>query len=147
MRNTGLPNGVAGRRNLEKFVARMSADNQIDYIEFQAADLAATRNFFEQLFGWNFTDYGPDYTSFEDGRIAGGFSRGAKRSTIESGGVLVVFYHPRLEEVRQRVIDLGGRVTADIFSFPGGRRFHFTEPSGNECAIWSEDPGASEEKS
>jgi predicted enzyme related to lactoylglutathione lyase len=86
----------------------MNADNQIDYIEFQAADLGATRTFFEQLFGWKFTDYGPDYTSFEDGRIAGGFSRAAKRSTIESGGVLVVFYHPRLEEVRQRVIDLGG---------------------------------------
>ena len=107
----------------------MSADNQIDYIEFQAADLAATRTFFEQLFGWKFTDYGPDYTSFEDGRIAGGFSRAAKCSTIESGGVL------------------GGRVTADIFSFPGGRRFHFVEPSGNECAIWSEDPSVAEEKS
>jgi len=56
--------------------------------------------------------------------------------------VLVVFYHPRLEEVQQRVIDLSGKITADIFSFPGGRRFYFTEPSGNECAIWSEDPGA-----
>ena len=120
----------------------MSADNQIDYVEFQAADLVATRTFLEQLFEWKFTDYGPDYTSFEDGRIAGGFSRGAKRSTIEAGGVLVVFYHPRLEEVRQRVIDLGGRVTADIFSFPGGRRFHFAEPSGNECAIWSEESRA-----
>ncbi len=117
----------------------MGADNQIDYIEFQAKDLAATRSFFEQLFGWKFTDYGPDYTSFEDGRIAGGFARADQRSTIESGGVLVVFYHPRLEEVRQRVIELGGRITADIFSFPGGRRFHFTEPSGNECAIWSEE--------
>ena len=120
----------------------MGAENQIDYIEFQAADLTATRAFFEQLFGWKFTDYGPDYTSFEDGRIAGGFARADRRSTIESGGVLVVFYHPRLEEVRQRVIDLGGRITADIYSFPGGHRFHFTEPSGNECAIWSEDPGA-----
>ncbi len=86
----------------------MSADNQIDYLEFQAADLAATRLFFEQLFGWKFTDYGPDYTSFEDGRIAGGFARAEAHSTIASGGVLVVFYHPRLEEVRQRVLDLGG---------------------------------------
>jgi uncharacterized protein len=120
----------------------MSADNQIDYIEFQAADLGATRTFFEQLFAWKFTDYGPDYTSFQDGRIAGGFSRAAKHSTIESGGVLVVFYHPRLEEVRQRVIDLGGRITADIFAFPGGRRFHFAEPSGNECAVWSEAAAA-----
>jgi predicted enzyme related to lactoylglutathione lyase len=117
----------------------MSAANQIDYIEFQAADVAATKKFFEQLFAWKFTDYGPDYTSFEDGRIAGGFARAQKRSTIEPGGALVVFYHPNLEQVRQRVIDLNGKVTRDIFSFPGGRRFHFTEPSGNECAIWSEE--------
>jgi predicted enzyme related to lactoylglutathione lyase len=121
----------------------MGSDNQIDYIEFQATDPRATRNFFEQLFGWKFADYGPDYTSFDDGRIAGGFARAEKRSTIASGGVLVVFYHPRLEDVRQKVIDLGGRITADIFSFPGGRRFHFTEPSGNECAIWSEEAATS----
>jgi predicted enzyme related to lactoylglutathione lyase len=114
------------------------AANKIDYIEFQAADIAATKKFFEQLFGWKFTDYGPDYTSFEDGRIAGGLVRANKRSTIDSGGVLVVFYHSNLEQIRQRVIDLGGKITKDIFSFPGGRRFHFTEPSGNECAIWSE---------
>ena len=116
----------------------MGADNQIDYIEFQASDLAATKKFFEQLFGWKFTDYGPDYTSFEDGRIAGGFARSEKRSTIAGGGVLVVCYHPRLEQIRDRVIELGGKITADIFAFPGGRRFHFTEPSGNECAVWSE---------
>ena len=118
----------------------MAADaaNKIDYVEFQAADIAATKKFFEQLFGWKFTDYGPDYTSFEDGRIAGGFSKSDKCSTFAAGGVLIVFYHPRLEEVRQRVLDLGGKIAADIFSFPGGRRFHFTEPSGNECAIWSE---------
>jgi hypothetical protein len=69
----------------------MSAANQIDYIEFQAGDIGATKQFFEQLFGWKFTDYGPDYTSFEDGRIAGGFSRADKRSTIATGGILVVF--------------------------------------------------------
>jgi uncharacterized protein len=114
------------------------ASNKIDYIEFQARDIAATKKFFEALFGWKFTDYGPDYTSFEDGRIAGGFARADKCSTIGSGGVLIVFYHPRLEEIRQRVLDLSGKITADIFSFPGGRRFHFTEPSSNECAIWSE---------
>ena len=56
-----------------------------------------------------------------------------------AGGVLVVFYHPRLEEIRARVIELGGKISADIFSFPGGLRFHFLEPSGNECAIWSEE--------
>ena len=62
------------------------AANKIDYIEFQAADIAATKKFFEQLFGWKFTDYGPDYTSFEDGRIAGGFSKSDKRSTVGAGG-------------------------------------------------------------
>src|SRR3954451_16018920 len=106
----------------------MGADNQIDYLEFQARDLTATRKFFEKLFGWKFTDYGPDYTSFEDGRINGGFARAEKKSTIASGGALVIFYHPRLEEIRDKVTELGGRITADIFSFPGGRRFHFTEP-------------------
>ena len=115
------------------------AANKIDYIEFQAPEIAATKKFFEQLFGWKFTDYGPDYTSFEDGRIAGGFSKSDKRSTVAAGGVLIVFYHPDLEKVRRRVIDLGGKVIKDIFSFPGGRRFHFSEPSGNECAIWSEE--------
>src|ERR1700759_1822610 len=102
----------------------MGAANQIDYIEFQATDIAGTKKFFEQLFGWKFTDYGPDYTSFEDGRIAGGFARSPTQSMIESGGVLVVFYHPDLEQVRQQVLDLGGKITKDIFSFPGGRRFH-----------------------
>jgi hypothetical protein len=116
----------------------IDAANKIDYVEFPARDIAATRKFFETLFGWKFTDYGPDYTSFEDGRVAGGFTRAEKCSTISTGGVLIVFYHPQLEEIRQRVIDLGGKITTDIFSFPGGRRFHFTEPSGNECAIWSE---------
>lgn len=116
----------------------MSAANQIDYVEFQASDLEATKQFFQQLFGWAFTDYGPDYTSFSDNRIAGGFARAEKRSTIESGGVLIVFYHPALEELQRRVGKLGGKVTREIFSFPGGRRFHFAEPSGNECAIWSE---------
>ena len=116
----------------------MDATNKIDYIEFQAADVQTTRAFFEQLFGWKFEDYGSEYTSFSDGRIAGGVSRSGKRASTASGSVLVVLYHPRLEEVRQRVIELGGQIVCDIFSFPGGRRFHFTEPSGNELAVWSE---------
>jgi predicted enzyme related to lactoylglutathione lyase len=116
----------------------MKPANQIDYIEFQAADLAATRKFFEELFGWKFTDYGPDYTAFEDGRIAGGFTRADKASSIEAGGVLVIIYHPKLEEIRHKVVKGGGTVTKEIFSFPGGRRFHFTEPSGNEFAVWSD---------
>jgi predicted enzyme related to lactoylglutathione lyase len=116
----------------------MDAANKIDYIEFQAPRLEATKQFFEKLCGWKFEDYGPDYTSFGDGRIAGGFYRSDKAATVATGGVLVVLYHPRLEEARQRVLDLGGKIVRDIFSFPGGRRFHFAEPSGNELAIWSQ---------
>jgi uncharacterized protein len=116
----------------------MDATNKIDYVEFPAADPQATRAFFERLLGWKFEDYGPDYTSFADGRIAGGFFRSGQRATAAGGSALVVLYHPRLEEIRQKVIELGGQVVRDIFSFPGGRRFHFTEPSGNELAIWSD---------
>jgi predicted enzyme related to lactoylglutathione lyase len=116
----------------------MDATNQIDYVEFPAADLQATKAFFERLCGWKFEDYGPDYTSFADGRIAGGFWRSDQRGTVATGGALIVLYHPRLEEVRQQVIELGGTINRDIFSFPGGRRFHFLEPSGNELAIWSD---------
>src|SRR4051812_50055594 len=95
----------------------MSAANQIDYIEFQAADLQATKSFFEQLFGWKFTDYGPDYTSFHDGRIAGGFARASRSCSIDNGGVLVVFYHPQLEENRQKGTGLGGGNKHAIFFF------------------------------
>ena len=115
---------------------------QVQYIEFLSKDISRAKKFYTKSFGWKFTDYGPDYTSFEDGRIGGGFARADKRSVVETGGVLVVFYHPRLEQIREKVIALGGRITRDTFSFPGGRRFHFAEPSGNECAIWSEDPNA-----
>src|SRR5437868_2850524 len=99
----------------------MSADNQIDYIEFQTTDVGASKKFFQELFGWKFTDYGPEYTSFEDGRLAGGFRTSNNTSDLDGGGVLVVFYHSRLEQVRQKVIDFGGEITAEICSFPGGR--------------------------
>jgi predicted enzyme related to lactoylglutathione lyase len=116
----------------------MDATNKIDYIEFQTTNLEATKPFFEKLLGWKFEDYGPDYTSFQDGRIAGGFRRSDKCAGATAGGVLVVLYHPRLEEIQKRVVELGGTISCEIFSFPGGRRFHFREPGGNELAIWSE---------
>jgi predicted enzyme related to lactoylglutathione lyase len=115
----------------------VDATNRIDYVEFQTPDVGASKAFFERAFGWTFEDYGPDYTSFQDGRIAGGFRRSDRRPAgTAGGGVLVVLYHPRLEETRQRVAELGGTISCDIFSFPGGRRFHFVEPGGNELAVW-----------
>jgi len=113
----------------------MNRNKTIDYIEFQADDLSAIERFYSQVFGWEFEDYGPDYTSFKDGRIAGGFSRG---STSPGSGPLVVIFVDDLLSVEKQVKEAGGRITKEIFSFPGGSRFHFSDPSGTELAAWSE---------
>lgn len=108
--------------------------HQIDYIEFGATDLSKIKRFYGQVFGWEFTDYGPDYTSFSGGQLAGGFAKGG-----EAGGhPLVVLYSTNLERTFVRLKEAGGTIEKEIFSFPGGRRFHFKDPSGNELAVWSE---------
>lgn len=113
----------------------MERDRRIDYIELPATDIGATKRFYMDAFGWKFTDYGPDYTSFEDGRLAGGFTKDGK---VAKGGPLVVIYADTLEAQEGKVRQAGGTITKPIFSFPGGRRFHFSDPSGNELAVWSE---------
>jgi predicted enzyme related to lactoylglutathione lyase len=116
-------------------------DLQIDYIEFPATDIEATKRFYQQAFGWKFQDYGPDYTSFLDGRLAGGFNKGAQPASLGGGttsGPLVVIYAASLEEIYGEVKTAGGKIVKEIFGFPGGRRFHFTDPNGNELAVWSE---------
>lgn len=110
-------------------------DRRIDYVELPATDVATTKRFYEEVFGWLFTDYGPDYTSFEDGRLTGGLT---KRDTVGQGGALIVIYANDLEAMEARVRGAGGQIVKPIFSFPGGRRFQFTDPSGNELAVWSE---------
>lgn len=110
----------------------------IDYVEMPSQDVVRSRAFFTALLGWKFTDYGPDYTSFEDGRIAGGFFKSDKVSRTADGATLVVIYAEKLEAARDDVLRLGATLTRDIFSFPGGRRFQFTEPGGSEFAIWSD---------
>lgn len=113
----------------------MTRDRKIDYIEFNAADIEATKNFYGQVFEWKFVDYGPDYTSFEDGRIAGGFARGS----ASPPGTLVVIYVDDLLAAERRVKEAGGTITKEIFSFPGGSRFHFSDPNGNVLAVWHEE--------
>jgi predicted enzyme related to lactoylglutathione lyase len=110
-------------------------NNHIDYIEFKAKDLEIIKDFYTKLFGWKFTDYGPTYCSFSESGIAGGFEK--SESTI-SNGALIVLYHEDLEALKPKVIQTGGSISKDIFSFPGGRRFHFKDPSGNELAVWSD---------
>lgn len=116
----------------------MTHANAIDYIEIPARHLEASKRFFIDLFGWTFTDYGDAYTSFDDGRLTGGFYAAEGAAAVANGSVLVVFYVGDLEACEARVRELGGAITRDVFSFPGGRRFHFTDPSGNEFAVWSE---------
>ncbi|MGO9262568.1 MAG: VOC family protein [Bryobacteraceae bacterium] len=111
-------------------------DKRIDYIEFPATDIARTRQFYQAVFGWTFEDYGPDYTSFMDGRIAGGFYKADSVGQVPSA--LVVIYAADLAAMEARVTEAGGRIVKPAFSFPGGRRFHFEDPGGNQLAVWSE---------
>lgn len=113
----------------------MRDENKIDYVEIPVTDLGAAREFFGELFGWTFEDWGPDYMSFSDGRLDGGFRRADEPAP--ASGVLLVFYSEDLERDRDRVVELGASISVDIFDFPGGRRFHFTDPTGNEYALWA----------
>ena len=110
-------------------------DNLINYVEFKAKDLEAIKKFYSSVFGWQFTDYGPDYVAFNESGIEGGFRQWNEEIV---NGALVILYHSNLEEIKETVIANGGIIIEDIFSFPGGRRFHFTDPAGNELAIWSD---------
>ena len=111
-------------------------DRRIDYLEFSATDVAKAKAFYHAAFGWKFTDYGPDYTSFEDGRISGGFTR-VEGTARAAGNPLVVIYAQDLGEVERAVLAAGG-VIEDHIEFPGGKRFHFRDPVGNRLAVWSE---------
>jgi uncharacterized protein len=116
-------------------MSQASHNNQIDYIEFPAVDISKTKAFYAAVFGWKFEDYGPDYTSFVDGRLSGGFTKDAP---LPVKGILVVLYSSDLEGTLSKVKDAGAPITREIFAFPGGRRFHFMDPNGNELAVWSE---------
>jgi uncharacterized protein len=116
----------------------MSNHEKISYIEIPARDLQATREFFIQAFGWLFEDYGPEYSSFSNQGIDGGFYKSDLVSSTGNGAALIVLYSNDLEASQAKIIRSGGAVVKPIFSFPGGRRFHFTDPSGNEFAMWSE---------
>jgi predicted enzyme related to lactoylglutathione lyase len=116
-------------------MSQADQDRRVDYIEFPTTDIDATKSFYSSIFGWVFTDFGPEYTSFTDGRLGGGF---AMAKEVTSGGPLVVLYAANLEEIESSIKGSGGRIVRDPFEFPGGRRFHFTDPSGNELAVWSD---------
>lgn len=114
----------------------MATNLQLNYVELPAKNIAATKQFFEAAFAWSFVDYGPDYTAFEQAGMDGGFYRSDMTSLAANGAALLVLKTDDLEQTQAIVKSHGGIISTDIFSFPGGRRFHFIEPSGNEFAVW-----------
>jgi predicted enzyme related to lactoylglutathione lyase len=110
-------------------------DLRIDYVEFSTTNMDDTKRFYSNVFGWAFTDYGPTYASFSDGRLSGGF---AVVEEVTPGGPLVVIYATDLDRLASQVEAFGGEIVREVFEFPGGRRFHFADPSGNELAAWSD---------
>jgi predicted enzyme related to lactoylglutathione lyase len=107
----------------------------INYVELPGGDLIATKTFYEAAFGWSFTDYGPDYTAIGDAGLDGGFTSAATSRTTMP---LVVLKADDLEDALTRVEANGGEITVPIFEFPGGRRFQFRDPAGNELGVWAE---------
>ena len=112
----------------------MREDGKIDYVELPGTDVAATKAFYTAAFGWAFTDYGPAYAAYSEG-LDGGFDADAANQPKQP---LVVLYAHDLEAMEARVRAAGATILKPIYSFPGGRRFHFRDPSGNELAVWSE---------
>ncbi|MGB0496284.1 MAG: VOC family protein [Kangiellaceae bacterium] len=116
----------------------MTNHHKINYVEFPAKNMAKTKLFFAKAFDWKFQDYGPEYCAITNAGIDGGFFKSSQESLTSNGSTLLVIYSDALEETLNSVVSLGGKIIKPIFEFPGGRRFHFTEPSGNEFAVWGE---------
>ncbi|MBN0989476.1 VOC family protein [Amphritea pacifica] len=113
---------------------------KLNYVEFGSTDLDGSKGFFSHVFGWRFTDYGPDYSAFDQQGLEGGFFTSDQTASQEKGSALLVFYSSDLEQTLAKVASHGGDICKEIFEFPGGRRFHFIEPGGNEFAVWSDQP-------
>ena len=111
---------------------------KINYVEFPAKDLDKTKHFFSAVFDWSFTDYGEEYIAFENEGLDGGFFKSENVVCADSGSALIVFYSNTLEQTQAKIEANGGDIVQAIFDFPGGRRFHFTDPNGNEYAVWSD---------
>jgi predicted enzyme related to lactoylglutathione lyase len=116
----------------------MNQHEKINYVEFPAKDIEKARTFFNTVFGWSFTDYGPEYIAFDNEGLDGGFYKSDLSVSAENGSALIVFYSNNLEGTLAKIESAGGSVIKPIFAFPGGRRFHFSDPNGNEYAVWSD---------
>jgi predicted enzyme related to lactoylglutathione lyase len=117
---------------------KMTENNKISYIEIPAKNIEATKRFFAEVFAWSFVDYGPDYCSFSAQGVDGGFYTSDLVVATEKGSPLIVLYSSLLEVTQEKIEQAGGKIIKPTFAFPGGRRFHFSDPNGNEYAVWSE---------
>jgi uncharacterized protein len=115
----------------------MTDNYRIDYLEFPSRDGLETRRFFEQAFGWSFIDYGPTYHAIEAAGIDAGIQADSREMTAAP---LAIVRTTDLEAAQRAVEGAGGVITRAAFDFPGGRRFHFREPGGNEMAVWIARP-------
>jgi predicted enzyme related to lactoylglutathione lyase len=122
---------------MERQGASMNQHHTLNYVEYPSCDLNATKRFFTQVFAWQFEDFGEAYTAFSEPNLAGGFYSAALHSDSRQGAALLMFYSDDLEQTQANIVAAGGTISKAIFRFPGGRRFHFCEPSGNEFAVWS----------
>jgi predicted enzyme related to lactoylglutathione lyase len=112
--------------------------NEIDFIEFPTENIAEVikaKSFYSEVFNWTFKDWGENYADTTSSGIGSGFNADPEHRPSKP---LVVIYVSDLQKARNKVIDSGGEITKDIFSFPGGKRFHFKDPAGNELAAWSD---------
>lgn len=116
----------------------MTQHEKINYVEFPASDFDATKIFFESVFDWSFTDYGADYIAFSGAGLDGGFYQSELSASTDKGSALIIFFSNNLQQTQSRIEAAGGNMIQAIFDFPGGRRFHFCDPNGNEFAVWSD---------
>lgn len=116
----------------------MREHEKINYVELPAKDISVAKRFFSAVFKWTFEDYGPEYTAFSGAGLDGGFFTSELVSSSNNGSALIVFYSNSLAETEKKIAAAGGNIITPVFTFPGGRRFHFADPNGNEFAVWSD---------
>ena len=112
--------------------------HNLSYLELPVSDLAASKAFFQQVFAWSFVDYGPDYTCVTDQALGIGFFRSELHAQGVTGSALPVLFSTDLDASLKAVRVAGGVIVKPTFEFPGGKRFHFHDPSGNEFAVFAE---------
>jgi len=115
----------------------MSNHHHFNYIELPATDLAAMKTFYGDAFGWTFQDWGDTYAAIQGAGVEGGMDADAGTRKPSNQGTLVILFSDDLIASEKAVIDAGGKISVPAFDFPGGRRFHFTDPSGNELGVWA----------